>query len=75
MMRRARFYPSSMRYDWVNSVVGAAPWGRELGDALESSLRMSVVNDLSMSLGAQGVVPLVPAIFRSNDASCSAIDR
>jgi len=75
LMRRARFYPSSMRYDWVNSVVGAAPWGRELGDALESSLRMSVVNDLSMSLGAQGVVPLVPAIFRSNDASCSAIDR
>jgi len=75
LMRRAKFYPSSMRYDWVNSVVGAAPWGRDLGDALEASLRMSVFNDLSMSLGAQGVVPLVPAIFRSSDASCSAIDR
>jgi len=75
LTRRAKFYPSSMRYDWVNSVVGAAPWGRDLGDALEASLRMSVFNDLSMSLGAQGVVPLVPAIFRSSDASCSAIDR
>jgi len=75
LMRRAKFYPTSMGYDWVNSVIGAAPWGHELGDALESSLRMSVVNDLSMSLSAQGVVPLVPAIFRSSDASCSAIDR
>ena len=75
LMRRAKFYPSSMRYDWVNSVIGVAPWGQGLGDALEQSLRMAVVNDLSMSLSAQGVVPLVPAIFRSNDASCSAIDR
>lgn len=75
LLRRARFYPTSMRYDWVNSAIGAAPWNRELGDALEMSLRMSVVSELSTSLSAQGVVPLVPAIFRSNDASCSAIDR
>jgi hypothetical protein len=75
LLRRARFYPTSMRYDWVNSAVGVAPWNRELGDALEMSLRMSVVNELSTSLSAQGVVPLVPAIFRSNDASCSPIDR
>jgi len=75
LMRRARFYPASMRYDWVNSVIGLAPWNHELGDALEASFRMSVVNDLSMALSAQGVVPLVPAIFRSSDASCSVIER
>lgn len=75
LLRRAKFYPTSMRYDWVSSVVGSAPWSRELGDALASSFRMSVINDLSMSLTAQGVVPLVPAILRSSDASCSAIDR
>jgi len=75
LMRRAKFYPASMRYDWVNSVIGSAPWNHELGDALEASFRMSVVNDLSMALSAQGVVPLVPAIFRSSDASCSAIER
>ena len=75
LLRRAKFYPASMRYDWVNSVIGAAPWNSELAETLVRSLRMSVVNDLSSSLGAQGVVPLVPAIFRSNDASCSAIDR
>jgi hypothetical protein len=75
LMRRAKFFPASMRYDWVNSVIGSAPWNHELGDALEASFRMSVVNDLSMALSAQGVVPLVPAIFRSSDASCSAIER
>ncbi len=75
LLRRAKFYPASMRNDWVNSVIGAAPWNNELGDGLERSLRMSVVNDLSSSLSAQGVVPLVPAIFRSSDASCSVIDR
>ena len=64
-----------MRYDWVNSVTGAAPWNTELGDVLARSLRMSVVSDLSSSLGAQGVVPLVPSIFRSSDASCSVIER
>ena len=75
LLRRAKFYPTSLRYDWVNSAVGAAPWNGELGDALEKSLRMSVMSELSTSLSAQGVVPLVPVIFRSNDASCSAIDR
>lgn len=75
LLRRARFYPTSLRYDWVNSAVGAAPWNGELGAALERSLRMSVMNELSTSLSGQGVVPLVPAIFRSSDASCSTIDR
>jgi hypothetical protein len=75
LFRRAKFYPSSMRYDWVNSVIGASPWSRDLGERLERSLRAAVVNELSTALSAQGVVPLVPAIFRSNDASCSAIDR
>jgi hypothetical protein len=75
LLRRAKFYPASMRTDWVNSVIGAAPWNNELGDALMRSLRMSVVSELSSSLSAQGVVPLVPAIFRSNDASCSVIER
>ncbi len=75
LLRRAKFLQASMRYDWVNSVVGSAPWNHDLGDALEASFRMSMVNDLSMALSAQGVVPLVPAIFRSNDASCSAIER
>jgi hypothetical protein len=75
LLRRAKFYPASMRNDWVNSVIGAAPWNTEIGDALVRSLRASVANDLSSSLSAQGVVPLVPAIFRSSDASCSVIDR
>jgi hypothetical protein len=75
LLRRAKFYPASMRYGWANSVLGAAPWNNELGDALVRSLQMSVVNELTTSLNAQGVVPLVPAIFLSNDASCSAIDR
>lgn len=57
--RRARFRP----------IVSAHPDADRVRDAVRSSL----VAELTSSLLDQGVVPLVPAIFRSSAAICSII--
>jgi hypothetical protein len=75
-MRRARYRPSAWgRPDWAASVLGVSPWSPDEGLRLVDGLRAAIVAELTSSLSDQGVVPAVPAIFRSNAASCSSISR
>jgi hypothetical protein len=74
-IRRARYYPSSMRGEWARGVLATPPWRTDVGESVIDALRASVVNELSGAAWAQGVVPVVPAIFRSSAASCSTIAR
>lgn len=74
-IRRARYYPSSLRGDWSSSVLATPPWRTDVGDSVVASLRAAVGNELANATWAQGVVPVVPAAFRSSAAICSAIAR
>jgi hypothetical protein len=74
-IRRARYNPSSLRGEWTRGVLATPPWRTDVGESVIAALRTSVVNELSSASWAQGVVPVVPAIFRSNAASCSTIAR
>jgi hypothetical protein len=74
-IRRARYYPSSLRAEWARGLLATPPWRADVGESVIDALRASVVNELSSAPWAQGVVPVVPAIFRSSTASCSTIAR
>ena len=74
-IRRARYYPSSLRGEWARGLLATPPWRTDVGESVIDALRSSVVNELSSASWAQGVVPVVPAIFRSSSASCSTIAR
>jgi hypothetical protein len=74
-IRRARYYPSSLRGEWARGLLATPPWRTDVGESVIEALRLSVVNELSSAPWAQGVVPVVPAIFRSSSASCSTIAR
>jgi hypothetical protein len=71
-IRRARYYPSSMRSEWSRSVLNTPPWRGDVGDSVVAALRVAVASELATAPWAQGVVPVVPAIFRSSAANCSA---
>ena len=74
--RRAHYRPSMLgKSEWANSVLALPPWSRDDGERVIESLRTSIVNELTTALPDQGVLPVVPAIFRSSDASCSSIAR
>ncbi len=73
--RRAIFRASGHRGDWVNGFRGVAPWSPEPGRRMIEGLRASIVASLSSAVADQGVLPVIPAIFRSSDASCSSISR
>jgi hypothetical protein len=73
--RRARYRPPAARPDWANSVLGVAPWSPDEGERLVDRLRAAIAAEVTTAVSDQGVVPAVPAIFRSNTASCSAIAR
>jgi len=73
--RRARYRPAAQRGDWGNSVLGLAPWSPRAGDELVARLRFAIAGELETAVSNQGVVPAVPAIFRSSAESCSAIAR
>lgn len=74
--RRAHYRPSMLgRAEWANSVLARAPWSTDEGERVVDGLRASIVNELTIALPDQGVLPVVPAIFRSSDASCSSIAR
>ena len=73
--RRARYRSAALRADWANSVLGLAPWSAKAGDELVGRLRFAIAGELETALSNQGVVPAVPAIFRSSAESCSAIAR
>jgi len=74
--RRARYHPSMLgKPQWANSVLARASWSRDDGERVIESLRASIVDELTGALPDQGVLPVVPAIFRSSDESCSSIAR
>jgi hypothetical protein len=73
--RRAIFRPTGHRGDWVNGFRGVAPWSPEPARRMIDGLRSSIVAALSAAVADQGVLPVIPAIFRSSDANCSSISR
>ncbi len=74
-MRRARYSANGMRGEWTKALLASPPWRLDVGDSVVAALRVAVVNELSNAPWAQGVVPVVPAIFRSSSSSCSTIAR
>ncbi len=74
-MRRARYAPIGMRTEWTKALLATPPWRTDVGDSVVAALRVAVVTELSNASWAQGVVPVVPATFRSSIASCSTIAR
>ena len=60
--RRARYRP-------IVAVPERAPI------AFATRFASSIIAELTTAMPDQGIVPLVPAIFRSNAASCSSIAR
>jgi hypothetical protein len=74
-IRRARFFPSTMRTEWTRSVLDTPPWRTDAGESVVAALRVAVANELSTATWAQGVVPVVPSIFRASSESCSSIAR
>jgi len=44
-------------------------------DRMREAIRAAILEELGTALPDQGLVPLVPAIFRSSAASCSATAR
>jgi len=73
--RRARYRPNSLQPETANGVLGIAPWTTESGERVVEALRSAIVADLSANVSNQGLLPVVPAIFRSNASSCAAVSR
>ncbi len=74
-IRRAKYFPQTLRAEWTRGLLATPPWRTDVGESVVAALRVGVVSELSNATWAQGVVPVVPAIFRSNAASCSTIAR
>jgi hypothetical protein len=74
-LRRARYRPPGMRPAWANSVLGAPPSSTDEGEQMVDALRVGIIAGLTTALPGQGVLPLVPAIFRSSASSCASISR
>jgi hypothetical protein len=72
---RFRFHPWGARPTWANSVLGVPPYAAAAGDRVVAGLRSAIVSALTTTLSDQGVMPVVPPIFRSSAANCSAIAR
>jgi hypothetical protein len=45
------------------------------GERVRDGVRSAIINELTTALADQGIVPLVPAIFRSSSAICSSMAR
>jgi hypothetical protein len=74
--RRAHYRPAlASQPRSAGSVVAVSPWTGEAGERLVETLRSTIVTELTTALPDQGVLPVVPAIFRSSDESCSSIAR
>lgn len=73
--RRAAFGRAAWRPVWANGLLGIAPWSPEPAQRVVDGLRASIVDALESAPSDQGVLPVVPAIFRSSTASCSTISR
>lgn len=74
-VRRARYWPPSRRSEWVNGALGLPPYDTRAADAYVAAIRNALVAELRGASADYGVVPAVPASFRSSAASCSIIAR
>lgn len=74
-LRRARYRALVSRVPWAGSIVAVPPTATEDGERSVEALRTSVVSGLTTALADQGVLPLVPSIFRANASSCANISR
>ena len=72
-LRWARSRPVGARPEWANSVLGVAPWSPDAGQRLVGRLRSAIGGAVTAALSDEGVVPALPAIFRSGSTSCSTI--
>jgi hypothetical protein len=74
-VRRARYRPWGGRSAWANSLLGVVPWSPSGADRVLDGLRSAIASALGTALPGQGVVPVVPPIFRSSAVNCSSIAR
>jgi len=74
-MRRARYRPQQLRPAWAASVLGEPPASSDEGDHMIDAIRAGVIAGLPAALPNQGVLPLVPSIFRASASSCATISR
>jgi hypothetical protein len=73
--RRARYRPNSMRRETANALLGIGPWNDESADRIVDALRSAIVADLSTNAANQGLLPIVPSIFRSSASRCATVSR
>ncbi len=74
-MRRARYRFPGGRSDWTYGLLGVAPWSADAANDVVTSLAAALAAELRNASADQGVVPAVPASFRSINSSCAAIAR
>jgi hypothetical protein len=72
---RARFRWFGAPAGWANGLFGVAPWSPDQGERVVAALRSALASEVAGSLADQGVVPSLPAIFRSSTASCASMSR
>ena len=68
---RARYYPTTGRPAWVNSVLGIAPWSPSQGEEVVRRIRATVAAQLDMDRAADQLRFATPSIFGAGTASCS----
>jgi hypothetical protein len=73
--RRARYRFPGGHTDWVNGLLGVAPWSRGGADGLVASIESAIIGELRNAPADQGVIDAVPAAFRSNEPGCVPLPR
>lgn len=73
--RRARYRFPGARNEWVNGLLGVAPWSRASADALVASLESSIIAELRTTPADQGIIAVVPASFGSSSDDCGPLAR
>jgi hypothetical protein len=73
--RRARYRFPGARNDWVNGLLGVAPWSRANADALVASLESAIIAELRTTPADQGIIAVVPASFGSSADDCAPLAR
>lgn len=73
--RRARYRFPGGRSDWVNGLLGLAPWSHDAADGLVASVELALAREVRGVAAGQGVIAAVPATFRSDEPGCIALTR
>lgn len=73
--RRARYRFPGSRNDWVNGLLGIAPWSRDAADDLIAGVESALVTELRTTALDAGVIATVPSSFRSDEPGCVSLAR